>query len=209
MHGGSPHANLRWQGLDQHVVRDLQHNIAQGAAAEGIAVPVEGETLYQFAGPRIDAIAFEHDCPIVRCSNVGKPPVAGQQDALFRIRLFDKIAIAAAALRDRRVVSRDAQPAAQSGQHLVAEKAQMFRHGPAFGRRRLLHLRSPPIDSANDNEVVGLFGYFSCLDDVRRVSRLGFLVHREPDWRYYLFFNSDNAERRAPNRAIPRPLPGA
>jgi hypothetical protein len=112
---------------------DLQPDIAQGAPAEGIAVPVERETLHQFAGARIDATAFKDDRPIVRCSNFDQPPIAGKQNAVFRIRLFDEIAIAPAAHRDRRVVPGDAQPAGQSGQHLVAEKAQIFTMDPLSG----------------------------------------------------------------------------
>lgn len=59
-------------------------------------------------------------------------PGAGQQDAPLGVRLFDEIAVTAATFGDRRVVSGDAQPAAQAGQHLVAEKSQFVRHAPGL-----------------------------------------------------------------------------
>jgi hypothetical protein len=57
--------------------------------------------------------------------------VAGQQKALFGGALRD---VGQTALGDRRVIARRAQPAAEPGQHLVAEEAQ---------RRTQQH--SPPV----------------------------------------------------------------
>ena len=64
-------------------------------------------------------IAFEDDRTVVRITDLDETPVPGQENAMFRKRLFDEIAITAAALSDCRVVAGDAQPAAQARQHLV------------------------------------------------------------------------------------------
>ena len=78
--------------------------------------------------------------PVVRPPDLDETPVAGQQNALFRMRLFNEVAVAATAVGDRRVVPGDAQPSAQSRQHLVAEKAQILRHSQAsIGRHRGRH----------------------------------------------------------------------
>ena len=50
--------------------------------------------------------------PVIRPAEFDETAGAGQQDASFRMRLFDKIAVAAAAAGDHRVVSGDPQPAA-------------------------------------------------------------------------------------------------
>jgi hypothetical protein len=60
--------------------------------------------------------------------------VAGQQKALFGGALRDDGGVGQTALGDRRVIARRAQPAAEPGQHLVAEEAQ---------RRTQQH--SPPV----------------------------------------------------------------
>jgi hypothetical protein len=117
------------QELEKPMIGPIQRCVAQGATAERIGGPIEGEPQAELPGAGIDAVAVQDDRPVVRPADLDETPIAGQQNALFRMRLFDKIAVAAAARGDRRVVAGDAQPAAQARQHLVAEKAQLFRHG--------------------------------------------------------------------------------
>ena len=135
LHRGAERANTRRQRRKESVIGPFQPSIAQCAAAERIKSPVQGESLSEFLCAGVDAVVFEDDRPVIRWTDFHDTPVAGQQNALFRMRLFNEVAVAATAVGDRRVVPGDAQPSAQSRQHLVAEKAQLVRHGQAFRKR--------------------------------------------------------------------------
>jgi hypothetical protein len=122
-HRRSNPPDARRKGPEKPGIGEIQQRVAQGAAAERIQGPVEGEPPAEFLGAGVDADPFEHDRPVARPADLDETPVAGQQDALFRMRLFDEIAIASAARGDRRVVAGDAQPPAETRQHLVTEEA--------------------------------------------------------------------------------------
>jgi hypothetical protein len=117
-----------WERSDELVIGEFKPCIAERAAAEWMECPVEGEATCELAGAGINAPASENDRTAARPADLNNAPVAGQQDAVLGVRLLDKIAITAAAPRDCRVVAGDAQPTAQTRQHLVAEKAQLIRH---------------------------------------------------------------------------------
>ena len=83
------------------MIGQFQPSIAQCAAAERIKSPVQGESPAEFVCAGVDAVAFEDDRPVLRLTNFQDTPVAGQQDTLFRMRLFENIAVAASAPADR------------------------------------------------------------------------------------------------------------
>ena len=78
MHRGAKRANARRQGNEEPVIGQFQPCVAQGATAERIVVPVQGETLSKFVGAGIDPVAFENDRPVVCPADFDETPIAGE-----------------------------------------------------------------------------------------------------------------------------------